>query len=58
VVGVVGPRALANALGRLLQDPVLRARLGNANRRLAAGRYESSACLDRFVRVYREAART
>ncbi len=44
--------ALARALAALLADPALRARLGAANRAVAASRYEAGACLQRFVALY------
>lgn len=44
--------ALARAMGALLADPALRARLGAENRRTVEQRYEAASCLDRFVRVY------
>ncbi|HZN38875.1 MAG TPA: glycosyltransferase [Planctomycetota bacterium] len=52
VVPAGDPDALAAALRRQLQDAALRARLGAANRRQVEAKYEASACLDRFVRVY------
>ncbi|HEX5052490.1 MAG TPA: glycosyltransferase family 4 protein [Planctomycetota bacterium] len=49
--------ALAAALRRVLADAALAARLGAANRERVEQRYEAKSCLDRFVRVYDNAAR-
>ena len=49
--------ALARALSEVLADAELRARLGQANRRVVEDRYESASCLKRFCAVYRQAAR-
>lgn len=51
------PRALADSLARLLDDPALAQRMGLASRRFVAGRWEygafKAAYLDMFARVAR-----
>lgn len=49
--------ALACAIQRMLENPELRTRSGQANRRIVAERYESAICLERFCAVYRAALR-
>ncbi|MGK0300639.1 MAG: glycosyltransferase involved in cell wall biosynthesis [Planctomycetota bacterium] len=49
--------ALARAITAMLDDPELRARAGQTNRRIVAERYESATCLERFCAVYRKALR-
>ncbi len=48
-------QALAAAIAPLLDDPALRASMGQANRRIVEQRYESTTCLERFCAVYRAA---
>ncbi len=48
------PPALAAALRRLLSDPALRARLGEAGRKFAAGRYDIRASAAGMEAVYEE----
>jgi glycosyltransferase involved in cell wall biosynthesis len=49
--------ALAAALGRLLADPALRSRLGEAGRRLALERFTAAAMARSFERLYEEILR-
>jgi len=46
-------QALARALGRLLSDPALSARLGRAAREVAADRYDLDRMVDGYVRLMR-----
>jgi len=48
------PRALAKAVGRLISDPSLRSRMGEAGRRKAAA-YSWDVLLPRILKVYAEA---
>ncbi|MEO7245141.1 MAG: glycosyltransferase [Rubrivivax sp.] len=56
VVPRESPRALADAIGALVDDAALRRRLGDAGRRHVQQRYEWSACVERMVTVYRSLA--
>ena len=49
--------ALRGALERLIADPALAARLGEAARRHCAERYSYEGMLDRMEAVYRQVAR-
>ena len=57
IVPAGDPHAFAAALARVLRDAELRRRLGVANRRRVEERYELSACLERFTRIYENALR-
>jgi glycosyltransferase involved in cell wall biosynthesis len=48
------PAALAHALAQLVTDPAQRARMGAANRRLYAERFDAGRILDRIEGIYRE----
>jgi len=50
------PRQLADALGRLLDDPHERARLGTVARERARRRYDRGAMTQRILDIYRELA--
>ncbi|MBH1992203.1 MAG: glycosyltransferase [Sphingomonadaceae bacterium] len=52
---VADDAGLADALGMLASDPDLRARLGEANRRLAARDYAENAMVDAYAALYGEA---
>ena len=56
VVPPASPRATAEALLRLLGDPVLRARLGAAGRARVAARHRPEALASAYRRIYEEAA--
>ena len=48
------PEALAAALGRLLGDPQLRARLGDAARRRVEQEFSAEGMVTRVMQVYEE----
>ena len=48
---VKSPPALAVAMRRVLADPAMRARLGEAGRRTAYERFELGALLDRYLQL-------
>ena len=49
------PDLLADALERLLRDPDLRARMGEAGRRRVARSFSLDATIDAMKRLYRDA---
>ena len=51
-----GPRALARAIERLCRDPVLRARLGHAGRRLYEAEFTEKAVIARYRGFFEELA--
>jgi glycosyltransferase involved in cell wall biosynthesis len=57
LVPVGDVRALREALGRLVRDPVLRARLGRAARERVRERYSRDAVMRRYRALYLELAR-
>ena len=50
------PHALADALGRLLADPQLRARMGEAGERRVRERFSAEAMTERLLALYDEVA--
>jgi D-inositol-3-phosphate glycosyltransferase len=50
------PASLAKAIGRLLVDPALRAKLAAAGRRTAEERFELNGLLDRYARMIESVA--
>ena len=50
------PVALADALQRLIEDPELRHRMGEASRALAEERFSLAAVVERHRQVYAELA--
>jgi glycosyltransferase involved in cell wall biosynthesis len=51
------PAALAAALRRLLEDPELRRRFGEAGRRRVAERFTAKAMEEKILELYAEVAR-
>lgn len=51
------PRALADAIGRLSEDPQLRQNLGEAGRQRVLDGYTTASMVDRLLAVYGEATR-
>ena len=49
--------ALAIALGKLLRDPSLRSRMGNAGRQRAETHFSGRAAAERFEQVYADVLR-
>jgi glycosyltransferase involved in cell wall biosynthesis len=54
LVPVKDASALADAITKLLQDPVLRTRLGNAARRKALAEFDETSVVAKTLAVYRE----
>lgn len=52
VVAPADPRALAGAISRVLGDPALRIRMGEAGRRTAVDRFDIERCADLRARAY------
>jgi glycosyltransferase involved in cell wall biosynthesis len=57
VVPSEDPVALANAIEKLLKDPVLRQRLGNAGRQLVEAKHNTATMLDAMEAVFHNAVR-
>jgi len=56
LVPIDAPEALAEGLGRLLADPALRSRMGDAARRRAVAEFSIGAIVRRYIEMYREIA--
>jgi glycosyltransferase involved in cell wall biosynthesis len=56
LVPIDAPEALAEGLRRLLADPALRSRMGDAARRRAVAEFSIGAIVRRYIEVYREIA--
>ncbi len=56
LVDVRSPSQLADALGRLLDDPDVRRRLGEAAREIAVARYDRRRMTQRLLEIYRRLA--